>query len=296
MPAATRALPRLRQHADLSRLDHPVSDRGGARSQRSGIHLWPARHADREGAAEAASPSSRAVMPRCSRRRGSRPSPRPSSPFSRGRPCAGLRQRLPADAAVLRQRAEASRDRDHLLRSAGRRRHQGPLQTQHQDGLCRVSRLADLRGAGRSGHRRGGARGRRFPGAWTIPGRRRSSSNPSRMAPMCPSRRRPSTSSAMPTRCSAPSPRTKPSGRRSRARMTILASAPVLKTSISACAACGALACGWRGIRLPPWRSPSGSRRGPKSPASSTPPLPSDPGHAIWQRDFTGACGLFSSC
>ncbi|MEO1194047.1 MAG: cystathionine beta-lyase [Pseudomonadota bacterium] len=24
------------------------------------------------------------------------------------------------------------------------------------------------------------------------------------------------------------------------------------------------------------------------------PPLPSDPGHALWQRDFTGACGLFS--
>ena len=24
------------------------------------------------------------------------------------------------------------------------------------------------------------------------------------------------------------------------------------------------------------------------------PALPSDPGHAIWQRDFTGACGLFS--
>jgi cystathionine beta-lyase len=24
------------------------------------------------------------------------------------------------------------------------------------------------------------------------------------------------------------------------------------------------------------------------------PGLPSDPGHAIWKRDFTGACGLFS--
>jgi cystathionine beta-lyase len=24
------------------------------------------------------------------------------------------------------------------------------------------------------------------------------------------------------------------------------------------------------------------------------PPLPSDPGHALWRRDFTGACGLFS--
>ena len=24
------------------------------------------------------------------------------------------------------------------------------------------------------------------------------------------------------------------------------------------------------------------------------PALPSNPGHAIWQRDFTGACGLFS--
>jgi len=40
------------------------------------------------------------------------------------------------------------------------------------------------------------------------------------------------------------------------------------------------------------WRD--GWRRDPKSSGCCTPRWESDPGHAIWQRDFTGASGLFS--
>src|SRR3989440_4877647 len=46
----------------------------------------------------------------------------------------------------------------------------------------------------------------------------------------------------------------------------------------------------WKaGVALADWiaRQPEGERR-------LHPALPGDPGHAIWKRDFTGACGLFS--
>ena len=45
-------------------------------------------------------------------------------------------------------------------------------------------------------------------------------------------------------------------------------------------------------IRHSRWRD--GSRRGPRSSRCCIPRWKSDPGHAIWKRDFTGASGLFS--
>ena len=295
--ARARAPPRLRQYADLSRLDHPVSHRW--RRSKPTIRNSPmagsARRRSRRSTRR--SPSSRA---------GTRTLLTPSGlsaiattlarPSLGGRPCARLRQRLSADAPLLRQCAEAARRRDHLLRSADRRRHREAHQAQHQGRLHRVAGLADLRGAGHSGHRRSGACGRRRGRVWTTPGRRRSTSSPSPMAPTCRSRRRPNISSAMPTPCSAPSPRTKPSGRRSHAPMTSLASVPGLRTSISACAACAASACGLRGIRprASSWRDWLAQR--PEVARVIHPALPSDPGHAIWKRDFTGSSGLFPSC
>ena len=75
--------------------------------------------------------------------------------------------------------------------------------------------------------------------------------------------------------------------------MTSLASVPGLRTSISACGACGASACGLRVIRH---RAGAGEwlANRPEVARVIHPALPSDPGHAIWKRDFTGASGLFA--
>ena len=51
---------------------------------------------------------------------------------------ARLRQRLSADAPLLRSRAEAARRGDHLLRPADRRRDQGPAQRTDQGRVRRV--------------------------------------------------------------------------------------------------------------------------------------------------------------
>ena len=42
------------------------------------------------------------------------------------------------------------------------------------------------------------------------------------------------------------------------------------------------------------WRSRAGCERGRRSARAASRRSRADPGHAIWQRDFTGACGLFS--
>ena len=65
-------------------------------------------------------------------------------------------------------------------------------------------------------------------------------------------------------------------------------------TCISACAACAPWA-----VRLAHhirrgWQSRAGSTQRPEVARVLHPALESCPGHAIWQRDFTGACGLFS--
>ena len=59
------------------------------------------------------------------------------------------------------------------------------------------------------------------------------------------------------------------------------------------CAACALWACGWRsrwtsGIEVAHWLS-----KRPEVKQVLHPALPGAPGHAIWKRDFTGACSLF---
>ena len=88
---------------------------------------------------------------------------------------------------------------------------------------------------------------------WTTPGRRRSSSSRSLMAPTCRSRPRPNISSAMPTRCSAPSPQREPSGPRSRRA----------HEDLGLCAGPEDVYLGLRGLAQPgrPARAPSSARR-----------------------------------
>ena len=52
--------------------------------------------------------------------------------------------------------------------------------------------------------------------------------------------------------------------------------------------------CGWRSTTSPGSRWRAGWRHGPRSLRVLHPALETDPGHAIWKRDFTGASGLFS--
>ena len=65
-------------------------------------------------------------------------------------------------------------------------------------------------------------------------------------------------------------------------------------TAIWRCAACAPCRCAWSATRRPRSSSRAGCRRGRRSRACSTRPCPSDPGHALWKRDFTGAAGLFA--
>ena len=76
-------------------------------------------------------------------------------------------------------------------------------------------------------------RARRRGRSSTTPGRRRSSSSRSPMAPIFRSRRARNISAAIPTSCSAPSRRTQRPGRRSRKRTARWASASARTTSIS---------------------------------------------------------------
>ena len=60
------------------------------------------------------------------------------------------------------------------------------------------------------------------------------------------------------------------------------------------CAACERWRCGLRGIISPASRWRDGSTTRPEVLRVLHPALETDPGHAIWKRDFTGASGLFS--
>ncbi len=64
------------------------------------------------------------------------------SVLARRRPRAGHRQRLPADAQILRQRADALRHRHDLLRPDDRRRHREADPAEHPRGVRRGARLA----------------------------------------------------------------------------------------------------------------------------------------------------------
>ena len=92
------------------------------------------------------------------------------------------------------------RRRDDLLRSDDRRRHRQADPAQHQGGLSRGAGLADLRGAGRRRHRRGRQEARRRGADRQYLGDAAllQAVRP-RLRPLDP-RRRPSTSSAIPTR------------------------------------------------------------------------------------------------
>ena len=151
---------RHRQSARLSRLDHPLPDHGEVRESRSvrGLRLRPQRHADPEGAGGRgrrhrgrASLDRRAVRPRRRHRRDR------GLPEDR-RPHAADRQRLRPGAALRQHHAQELRRRDDLLRSDDRRRHREADPAQHQGGLSRGARLADLRGAGRRRDRRASPR------------------------------------------------------------------------------------------------------------------------------------------
>ena len=83
---------------------------------------------------------SRARRPRLRRRRAAAVGARGGVDRAAGsapgrRPRAGHRQRLSADAEILRQRAQALRRRHDLLRSADRRRHRRADAAQHARGL-----------------------------------------------------------------------------------------------------------------------------------------------------------------
>jgi hypothetical protein len=75
--------------------------------------------------------------------------------------------------------------------------------------------------------------------SWTTPGRRHSTSSHSRMGSMCRSRRRPSTSSGMPTRCWALSPPTRQRRPRWRGCTTSSACAPDRRMFIWVYGECG---------------------------------------------------------
>ena len=77
------------------------------------------------------------------------------------RPHPGRRQRLRADTEILRFAVAPIRRRDHLLRSAGRRRHCRVDAAEHAPGIRRIAGLTDLRGTGHPRDRRGRTQTRR---------------------------------------------------------------------------------------------------------------------------------------
>ncbi len=143
--------PRLRQSADLSRLDGPLPDCREVVEPRSGIHLRPLFDADRQGVGAGHCRGG-------GRRRdgfdGVRLSSRQhSDPRLRkgGRAHSHGRQRLSADTQILRLHAVEARRRDDVLRSADRRRHRRARAPQHTPYLHREPRLANFRSAGHPG-------------------------------------------------------------------------------------------------------------------------------------------------
>ena len=113
------------------------------------------------------------------------------------------------------------------------------------------------------------------------------------MAWMSRSRPPPSISSAMPTRCSAPSPRARRSRAPSRSRMRISASALDPRMLISACAAYAPWASGSRATSNRRSSSRAGSKRVPRSPAYCIRPSPQIP--AMLYGDATSPAPLACS-
>ena len=211
------------------------------------------------------------------------------------RPHPGHRQRLPADAQFLRRPVQADGRRDDLLRSADRRGHRAscssrtPRRCSSRRPARRASRCRTFRRSPRSRTPR--ARCVLMDNTWATPlyfqrlrqGRR--SVDPGRHQIY----RRPFRHHVRLRRgqCRATTGAEGDDELRS-------ASASGRTTCISRCAACARWACGWRGISESALRVARWLEQRPEVVRVLHPALPSDPGHAIWKRDFTGACGLFS--
>ena len=113
------------------------------------------------------------------------------------------------------------------------------------------------------------------------------------MASISPSTRAQNISAATPICCSASCRRTSEPGRNCTRPSRRSPCARDRRTCSWHCAACGRWSCGC--ARRSGRRSPGALARGrPEVLRVLYPALESDPGHAIWKRDFTGASGLFS--
>ena len=138
------------------------------------------------------------------------------------RSSAGLRQRLSSLAQFLQRHAGPLRRRDHLFRSADRRRHRGTVQAQHQGGAGRGARLAILRNARHSRDRLRSRMRAARSSSTTTPGRRRCITARSIRASTSACRPPPNISAAIPTSCSARSRPTPRPGRCSPRRIRLL--------------------------------------------------------------------------
>ena len=185
-----------------------------------------------------------------------------------------------------------ARHHHDLLRSADRGRHRKLDAAEHAGRLHRIAGLADIRDAGHSGDRRGRARHGALvlmdntwatpappPGvrAWrrlVDPGRHQIYRRPLRHLL--------GTVSANADDAAAAEGDGLQDGTLRRPRRHVS----------RRCAACARLPCGCApsGVGIDDCAVARTAPGGAQRPASR---LPSDPGHAIWKRDFTGACGLF---
>ena len=295
-PRPARAA-RLRQHADLSRLDGALSDAPTTSS--TGAAATP-------------------TAPRARRRRKRSRAPGRDLAGAAGTvlapsglaavtlalmSCLKAGDHLLVTDSVYRPTRQfcdgvlkALRRRDDLLRPADRRRHRGAAaaRTPRRSSPRRPGSQI-LRDAGHPGHRRGRRTGTAPSCSWTTPGRRR-----------CSSRR----TSAASTSRSRPAPNI---CRGNSDLLLGLVSAnarawPALRRTFDSFAMCagpggrlpgaarpahhGAAPARSTSSRRSTWRA--GSRRARRSPRVLHPALESDPGHAIWKRDFKGSSGLFS--
>ncbi len=162
--ASSGGTKRRRQSASLSRLDDPVGEYGGVGSQTRPEHALRHRplrivgHPDHLRAGRG-SGSDRGRLSRNADVIG----PRRHHGAAAGlpqmrRPSLDGRFVLRPGAKLLREGADPLRRGDDLLRPADRRRHCPADAPEHPGRLYRIAGLADLRGAGRAGDRRGRAR------------------------------------------------------------------------------------------------------------------------------------------
>ena len=180
-----------------------------------------------------------------------------------------------------------------LLRSAARRRHRARVPAEHADRLRRVAGVADVRRAGRSGHREGRACAQRAGHHGQLVG------DAAELPRVRPRRRRVGARGdqihrrAIPTCCSASSSAARRRFRRCTGCGPTWASRRRATTASWACAACARWPCAWRGSRPAASRSREWLRARPEVNEVIHPALPGSRGHELWKRDFRGATSLF---